>query len=104
MDKITRSGKNLIFEKHGHLVFRLIVFLIGFFSLLAPHELLLKIRRENYFNLPFFISLLFSIAATALSLFILSVSSGDFVTKEDAQQSSHRNPKKKCYKSQGRIS
>ncbi len=110
MDKITRSGKNLIFEKHVHPVFRLIVFLISFFPLLAPYDLLLKIRWENYFNLPFLISLLFSIAATAFSLFILFISLGDFDTKEVAQQhqttltKTISSPESKCYNSHGRIS
>ena len=73
MDKITHTGQNLIFEKRVHPVFRLVIFLVSFFPLLAPYELLVKIHWGNYFNLPFFISLLFSIFATAFSLFILFI-------------------------------
>lgn len=73
MDKITRSGNNLIFEKRVHPVFRLIIFLVGFFPLLAPYELLIKIHWTDYFNLSFLISLLFSILATAFSLFIMFI-------------------------------
>ncbi len=73
MDKITHPGQNLIFEKRVHPVFRLVIFLVSFFPLLAPYELLVKIHWGNYSGLPFFISLLFSIFATAFSLFILFI-------------------------------
>jgi hypothetical protein len=73
MDKITRSAKRLIFEKRVHPVFRFIVFLVSFFPLLAPYELLVKIRWAGYFNLPFLVSLLFSTIATAFSLFIMFI-------------------------------
>ncbi len=73
MDKITHLGQSLVFEKRVHPVFRLIIFLVSFFPLLAPYELFVKIRWENYFNLPFFISLLFSVLATVFSLFIMFI-------------------------------
>jgi hypothetical protein len=73
MDKITRSGPNLIFEKRVHPIFRLVVFLVSFFPLLAPYDLSVKIHWENYFNLSFLISLLFSMAAIAFSLFNLFI-------------------------------
>lgn len=73
MDKITHSGQLLVFEKQVHPLIRLLIFLVSLFPLLAPYELLVKIRWESFINLAFFISLLLSIAMTAVSGFIMFV-------------------------------
>ncbi len=46
------------------------IFLFGLVPLLAPYELLVKIKWESYFNLPFAFSLFIAIGAIAVSLFL----------------------------------
>lgn len=73
MDKITRSGRALTFDKRVHPMIRTGIFLVGLFPLLAPYELLVRIRWESYFNLSFFLALLFSLVMAAASAFIIFI-------------------------------
>ena len=68
MDKITQTGQRLEFDKHIRAGIRIVIFLAGLIPLLAPYELLVKIRWESFFNLPFLFSLLISIGALAVSI------------------------------------
>jgi hypothetical protein len=73
MDKITGSGQRLSFDKRVHPVIRSGIFLIALLPLLAPYELLLKVRWESFFNPSFFFALLISIIMAAVSAFIMFV-------------------------------
>jgi len=73
MDKITQSGKTLVFDKRVHPAIRFGIFLVSLFPLLAPYELLFKIRWESFFNPSFFISLVFSMIMVAVSAFIMFI-------------------------------
>ncbi len=73
MDKITRAGQTLVFEKRVPPAVRVAIFLFGLFPLLAPYELLFKIRWESYFNPSFFIALLFSMVMLAASVFVVFI-------------------------------
>jgi hypothetical protein len=73
MDKITESGQTLVFDKRVHSAIRFGIFLVSLFPLLAPYELLFKIRWESFFNPSFFISLVFSIVMVAASAFVMFI-------------------------------
>lgn len=73
MDKITQSGKTLVFDKRVHPAIRFGIFLLSLFPLLAPYELLFKIRWESFFNPSFFISLVFSMVMLAVSAFVMFI-------------------------------
>jgi hypothetical protein len=49
---------------------RVFIFLFGLVPLMAPYELLIKIKWESYLNWPFAISLFIAVGATAVSLFL----------------------------------
>jgi hypothetical protein len=73
MDKITQSGKTLVFDKQVHPAIRFGIFLVSLFPLLAPYELLFKIHWEGFFNPSFFISMVFSMIMVAFSAFIMFI-------------------------------
>jgi hypothetical protein len=73
MDKIIQSGQMLVFDKRVHPAIRFGIFLVSFFPLLAPYELLFKVRWESFFNLSFFIALFFSMVMAAASAFIMFI-------------------------------
>lgn len=73
MDVITRTGDTLTFDQRTPPAVRVIIFLSGLFPLLAPYELLSKPRWQGYSNLPFLISLIFSLVALGFSLFIIFI-------------------------------
>jgi hypothetical protein len=73
MDKITQTSQTLVFDKRVHPAVRVVIFLVGLLPLLAPYELLIRVRWNVFFSLPFFISLLFSIFLAAFSVFIVFI-------------------------------
>jgi hypothetical protein len=73
MDKITQSGQRLEFDKRVHPAIRFGIFLVSLFPLLAPYELLFKVRWESFFNPSFFISLVFSMIMVAVTAFIMFI-------------------------------
>ena len=73
MDKITQSSQTLVFDKRVHPAIRFGIFLVSLFPLLAPYELLFKIRWEGFFNPSFFISLVFSMIMLAASAFVMFI-------------------------------
>jgi uncharacterized membrane protein len=73
MDKITQSGQTLAFDKRVHPAIRFGIFLVSLFPLLAPYEMLFKIRWESFFNPSFFISLVFSMIMAAVSAFVMFI-------------------------------
>jgi hypothetical protein len=70
MYTIHQSGNVIEFSNKVSPGVRVLIFLFGLVPLLAPYELLIKIKWESYFNLPFAISLFIALGATAVSLFL----------------------------------
>lgn len=73
MDKITQTGQTLVFDKRVHPAIRFGIFLVSLFPLLAPYELLFKVRWESFFNPSFIISLVFSMIMVAASAFVMFI-------------------------------
>lgn len=70
MYTIRQSGNTLEFSNKVPIAVRVAIFLFGFVPLLAPYELLIKIKWENYFNLVFAFMLFIAVGAIAVSLFM----------------------------------
>jgi hypothetical protein len=73
MYTVHQSGNTIEFSNRVSPGFRVFIFLVGFFPLLAPYELLIKTRWESFFNLSFAFVLLISLGAIAISLFIFFI-------------------------------
>lgn len=73
MDKITQTSQTLVFDKRVHPAVRVVIFLVGLLPLLAPYDLLFKVRWESFFNVSFFISFLFSIFIASFSVLIVFI-------------------------------
>jgi hypothetical protein len=68
--ELVERAERLEIRSPMHVGMRLLLAALGFFPLLAPYELLIRIDWEHYLNLFFFLSAFISAGATAVSAFL----------------------------------
>jgi hypothetical protein len=71
MFTLTKTSDQLVIQQRMHWLFRAFLLALALFPLLAPYELLIKIKWQDIFNLPFLFVALICAGALVVSAFLV---------------------------------